>query len=393
VHRFAFAAAPPRHTHTHTPSTSTPTTHHALITLQRFNKPADVVHGVIEVARKRYEGDHVAAFKGQKAAAKLLRAEIKKKSTGEAASPVGWMVPIVETMHRDLRRLAFWAYDEEEEAGAQDPDKWLQEALIEIGQAFQLCATTMDEFGGGALMLLNEMYNISFKASAFFQNVDASDKRLRHNFDGDDFNKYLERKFKRAHVIEYFYNSGRRSLFQAKYKDASATLSMAFNGCYKDAKSNKQRILLSLIPVRLRQGIRPTAALMRKYGMERFNGIADAVRDGNIKLLEEELQKGQAEFVRWGLYMVLKKLRIIATRNLFKKVYLLVLAETGKPIVAVEAFRVALNFQGEEASSDEVECIVANLIVNGYMKGYISHQLGKVVFSKTQAFPSLADVK
>ena len=41
---------------------------------------------------------------------------------------------------------------------------------------------------------------------------------------------------------------------------------------------------------------------------------------------------------------------------------------------------------------DEIECIVANLIYAGYVKGYIAHQHGKVVLSKQDAFPALADV-
>ena len=42
--------------------------------------------------------------------------------------------------------------------------------------------------------------------------------------------------------------------------------------------------------------------------------------------------------------------------------------------------------------TDEIECIVANLIYAGYVKGYIAHQHGKVVLSKQDAFPALADV-
>ena len=42
--------------------------------------------------------------------------------------------------------------------------------------------------------------------------------------------------------------------------------------------------------------------------------------------------------------------------------------------------------------ADEIECILANLIYSGYIKGYISHQHGKLVLSKSNAFPPLSEV-
>ena len=43
-------------------------------------------------------------------------------------------------------------------------------------------------------------------------------------------------------------------------------------------------------------------------------------------------------------------------------------------------------------ASDEIECVLANLIYNSYIKGYIAHQHGKLVVSKDNAFPALRDV-
>ncbi len=42
---------------------------------------------------------------------------------------------------------------------------------------------------------------------------------------------------------------------------------------------------------------------------------------------------------------------------------------------------------GEAASADEVECVVANLIYNGHVKGYISHKNHVLVLSKANPFP------
>lgn len=38
---------------------------------------------------------------------------------------------------------------------------------------------------------------------------------------------------------------------------------------------------------------------------------------------------------------------------------------------------------------DEIECLLANAIYNGLIKGYLAHQHRVLVLSKNQAFPSL----
>lgn len=46
-------------------------------------------------------------------------------------------------------------------------------------------------------------------------------------------------------------------------------------------------ILQNLIPVRLQLGYLPTDALLKKYDLEQFVGIAQAMRTGNIKLFQK----------------------------------------------------------------------------------------------------------
>lgn len=58
--------------------------------------------------------------------------------------------------------------------------------------------------------------------------------------------------------------------------------------------------------------------------------------------------------------------------------------------LSLDAFVVALRaMQVEDIDVTEVECIVANLIYMGYIKGYISHQHQKLVVSKQNPFPAL----
>ena len=54
-------------------------------------------------------------------------------------------------------------------------------------------------------------------------------------------------------------------------------------------------------------------------------------------------------------------------------------------------FHAALTIAVEGMPEEEAECLVANMIYKGFMRGYISHEKQMVVLAKTDAFPRLAD--
>lgn len=47
----------------------------------------------------------------------------------------------------------------------------------------------------------------------------------------------------------------------------------------------------------------------------------------------------------------------------------------------------------EDASWDEAECLLANLILEGKVKGYISYQHDTLVVSKLTPFPTISTIK
>ncbi|KAK2156614.1 hypothetical protein NP493_1954g00015 [Ridgeia piscesae] len=87
---------------------------------------------------------------------------------------------------------------------------------------------------------------------------------------------------------------------------------------------------------------------------------------GNLLQLNEALRQNEEFFVKCGIYLILEKLKIITYRNLFKKEM--------------------------EVDDDEVECLLANLIFENKIKGYISHQHRKLVVSKQNAFPPISSL-
>lgn len=59
--------------------------------------------------------------------------------------------------------------------------------------------------------------------------------------------------------------------------------------------------------------------------------------------------------------------------------------------IPIEAYLEALKFmQVEDIDLDETQCLIANLIFENKIKGYLSHSHQKLVISKQNPFPSLA---
>lgn len=57
----------------------------------------------------------------------------------------------------------------------------------------------------------------------------------------------------------------------------------------------------------------------------------------------------------------------------------------------IRVFHAALAVSGVELPVEEVECLLANQIYKGFMKGYISHEKQMVVLSNVNAFPKLTE--
>ena len=87
--------------------------------------------------------------------------------------------------------------------------------------------------------------------------------------------------------------------------------------------------------------------------------------------------------IRQGTYLLLEKCKTVCYRNLFKRLHL-VLEHHQIPLQHVaDTFK----WLGMPIDLDEVECILANLIYRGYVRGYLSHTKRVLVLSKRDPFP------
>jgi len=121
---------------------------------------------------------------------------------------------------------------------------------------------------------------------------------------------------------------------------------------------------------------------------ELYSPFISAIRKGDIQSFDAALDKSERRLVDLNIWLTLEKAREICIRGLFRRVW--VVSEKGNRI-SVAMFHSALRVSGMEVSSEEAECLVANMIYKGYMRGYISHEKQMVVLANANAFPRLAD--
>ena len=133
----------------------------------------------------------------------------------------------------------------------------------------------------------------------------------------------------------------------------------------------------------------PSVALLKQFDLMQFSELVNAIKQGNLRELDKAIERNSEFFWKYGTYLILEKFRFIAYRNLFKRVMLV----CGTHQIPIVQLRKALNvLQDEEATTEEVHCILANLIADGRIRGYISLQHQKLVISKQNPFPNLATV-
>ena len=136
-------------------------------------------------------------------------------------------------------------------------------------------------------------------------------------------------------------------------------------------------------------GHMPTEYLLQKYNLKEFSSVIRSVKNGDLFGFDEALEENANFFWSNGIYLILEKLKMIAYRNIFKKVSHIVSTHQ----IPIQVFVSAITYsQKEDISLDEVHCILANLIFENKIKGYISLQHQKLVVSKQNPFPALSSV-
>uniref|UniRef100_A0A1E1XSS8 PCI domain-containing protein 2 homolog n=1 Tax=Amblyomma sculptum TaxID=1581419 RepID=A0A1E1XSS8_AMBSC len=296
-----------------------------------------------------------------------------------------WALPIMYTVCLDLRLFASQADTQLSKKSKGKPGETLEKAAELLMGCFRVCASDNrssleNSKRRGMLNLVNQLFKIYFKINKLHLC-----KPLIRAIESSA----LKDHFSISQLVTYRYYVGQKAMFDSDFKNAEEYLTFAFLRCDKDSVRNKRLILIYLIPVKMLLGHMPSEALLCKYDLMQFSEVVSAVTEGNLMRLDKALASNEEFFIRCGIYLILERLKVITYRNLFKKVYLLLKTHQ----IPIEAFLVALKFMKvDDVDMDELQCIIANLIYEGKIKGYISLQHQKLVVSKQSAFPRLSSL-
>jgi len=192
----------------------------------------------------------------------------------------------------------------------------------------------------------------------------------------------------------YFW--GKHCVLDGNVAEAEDKLGFALSCCPPKASRNRQKILTYLVPCRLRKGRFPSRALLKRHGLQHYNGIVRSVVTGNVRLFESEFEEYGARFIQAGTYLIVEKLKLLVFQTLCRQVYAVQASEIESRGKAehrhkqdLMPYETAFKWQ-DDCDEDETMCVMANLIYIGAVRGYMSDEHHKIVFSKESAFPPSA---
>ncbi|CAD6203489.1 GSCOCG00009788001-RA-CDS [Cotesia congregata] len=294
-----------------------------------------------------------------------------------------WMLPVMNVVCLELRLLAIQA--ENTKSKNTKPGEVLEKCAECLMGCFRVCAadnrsSEEDTKRWGMLALVNQLLKVYFRINKLHLC-----KPLIRAIDSSIYKDH----FPLAQRVTYKFFVGRNAMFDSNYRSADEYLTFAFEHCHKQSAKNKRLILTYLIPVKMLLGFMPKKSLLEKYNLMEFWDLVEAVKKGDLRKLETVMTEHESFFIGAGIYLIVEKLKLLAYRNLFKKVWLALNTHQ----IPVSNLLTALEIYGvEDVDMDETECLVANLIYEGKIKGYISHQHKKLVISKQNPFPRLSSI-
>ncbi|KZF22058.1 COP9 signalosome complex subunit 12 [Xylona heveae TC161] len=333
----------------------------------------------------------------------------------QSADFEAWTLPCLYVTGKYLRTFAIKADDQARRRGTvtfssgfQDDivsdygknDK-LEDAARVINRIFTLCISDRAPLEESRKWGLYYVINLLFKTYFKLNSVPLS-KNILRALQANRTDMPVLESFPASHIVTFKYYVGVISFLEEDYVQAEEALTYALALCHKDARKNRELLLTYLIPCRLltTQSL-PSAKLLAAYPHleQLFKPICQCIKKGDLAGYDKALIAGEEEFVKRRIYLTLERGRDIALRNLLRKVFIAGGFETpkdgGAPIrrtrVPVAEFAAAIRIGseiGQTIDTDEVECMLANMIYKGLMKGYIARERGIVVLSKGgTAFP------
>ena len=313
----------------------------------------------------------------------------------------GWLNPALRVMITDLRLIAI-AADKLIPSESPNQNQRTKKTVNFLERSFRAVMSkgpitpTSKKFG--ALHVVNSLFKLHFKlntvrmCNTFVRSVNSP---LFPPLDS----------FPLADRAAYNFYLGKLALMEDKLEDADAALCKAMRICRPDMRKNRNLVMQYLVPVKMCRGFMPSASELRENNLNRmYDGIVAAVKRGDLELFHKSLAANEAYFIQMGLFLLMQKLESYALRSLVRNSYLsagdnkvnlgrLIRAPSFVSAIRASASGGACLHDGSDESDvyAVLECILANLIYSGLVKGYVAHERRYLVLSSKDAFPSPAN--
>ncbi|KAF8607001.1 hypothetical protein BDV93DRAFT_604299 [Ceratobasidium sp. AG-I] len=301
-----------------------------------------------------------------------------------------WVLPVLQELLRDLKTIAEFADEQAFRANVKAPSCMEDTARL-ANKAFSNCVTDRTSSPSesrkwGIYHVVGVVMKCYFKVNRITLSRNII-RAIHANTDIPPLSQYP-----RADQVTYKYYVGLINFLNENHKTAEEDLTFAFYNCHRDAERNRELVLTYLLPLRLCRGILPSETLFARFPRlgELYSGFVAAIKAGDLRAYDEALVWAEQRLTDMGTYLTVEKAREICVRQLLRKVWIVNEKSLRMPI---SAFHAGFIVAGQDMDVAEAECMVANMIHQGYIRGYISHEKQMVVLAKVSAFPSFSDRK
>ena len=136
-------------------------------------------------------------------------------------------------------------------------------------------------------------------------------------------------------------------------------------------------------------GYTPSLKIIAKYKLTALHDLLVAIKQGQLYEFDRYIKTIHHKyFLSKGLLLHVETLYLLAVRNLFRQVWLLMNKENK---ISMEAFTRALQWSNNGEPCDQLQSVtlLATLISQNRIKAYISYKHMTAVLSKEDPFPRI----
>lgn len=296
----------------------------------------------------------------------------------ERQTGTNWMLPVMYTSCTDLRMVA-----EKADVASEGTGAFVERASAGWIACFKVCVEDIETpLANSKLVGLLTPANLLLKM--YF--------KMRKFYICNTIIKLIEPVITRGpflitDLVTFRFYIGRMALLEGDFHKANKNLTYSYRHCYSFSYKNKRVIVSYLMPVKLLLGYMPSRHMIERYNLPIYWNLVTAVREGQIRAFERIMLKHERFFANTGLYDALDSLRLVAYRNVLKKIYRSMNTNT----LALTSIQTGLRLMADtEVELMETQSIVTAMIFNNKIQAYMSAHHQAVIFNPYNPFPSLS---